>query len=81
MARYRAAARRLRNTDLHSVTYTRGRIDTVDCPDDQHLFARNMYRIGINKYRKKNCASSWLFTQWRKKNAFFQIIVTFLFSI
>ena len=27
---------------LHSVTYTRGRIDTVDSPDDEHLVARNM---------------------------------------
>ena len=27
---------------LHTVTYTRGRIDTVDFPDDEHLAARNM---------------------------------------
>ena len=27
---------------LHTVTYTRGRIDTIDCPDDEHLVARNM---------------------------------------
>jgi hypothetical protein len=24
------------------VTYTRGRIDTIDSPDDEHLVARNM---------------------------------------
>ena len=30
---------------LHTVTYTRGRIDTIDSPDDEHLAARNMYRI------------------------------------
>jgi len=48
---------------LHKVTYTRGRIDTVDSPDYERLVARNMYRIGINKYKKKNCASSWLFTK------------------
>ena len=47
---------------LHTVTYTRGRIDTIDSPDDEHLVARNIYRIGIRKYKKKNCASSWLFT-------------------
>jgi len=38
------------------------RIDTIDSPDDEHLVARNMYRIGINKYKEKNCASSWTFT-------------------
>ena len=27
---------------LHRVTYTRGRIDTIDCPEDEHLVARNM---------------------------------------
>ena len=27
---------------LHTVTYTRGRIDTIDSPDDEHLVARNM---------------------------------------
>ena len=34
---------------LHTVTYTRGRIDTIDSPYDGHLVARNMYRNGINK--------------------------------
>jgi len=48
---------------LHKVTHTTGRIDTIDYPDDGHLIARNMYRIGRNKYKKKNCASSWLFTK------------------
>jgi len=38
---------------LHTVTDTRGLIDTIDSPDDEHLVARNMYRIGINKYKKK----------------------------
>jgi len=33
----------LRTTrSLHTVTYTRGRIDTIDSPDDEHLVARNM---------------------------------------
>jgi len=27
---------------LHTVTYTKGRIDNVDSPDDEHLVARNM---------------------------------------
>jgi len=51
------------------VTYTRGRIYTIDSPDDGHLVARNMYRIGINIYKKKNCASSWLVTK-KYKNTF-----------
>ena len=45
------------------MNYTSGPIDTVDSSDDEHLVDRNMYRIGINEYRKKNCASSWLFTK------------------
>jgi len=28
--------------ELHAVTYTRGRIDTNDSPDDEHLVARNL---------------------------------------
>ena len=35
------------------IRYTRGRIDTIDSPDDEHLIARNMQRIGINKYKEK----------------------------
>ena len=27
---------------LHTVTYTRSRIDTIDCTDDEHLVVRNM---------------------------------------
>ena len=27
---------------LHRVTYIRGRIDTIDSPDDEHMGARNM---------------------------------------
>ena len=38
---------------LHTVTYIRGRIDAIDSPDDEHLVARNMQRVGINKYKKK----------------------------
>ena len=47
--------------------YTRGRIDTIDSPGDEHLVTRNMYRIEINKYKKKekkkNRASNLLFTK------------------
>jgi len=53
----------LEHSTVFRVTYTRGRIDTIDCPDDERLVARNMQRIGINKYKKNNCASSWLFTR------------------
>ena len=38
-----------------SVTYTRYRIDTIESPDDEHLNARNMQRIEINKYEKEMC--------------------------
>ena len=48
---------------IQRVTYTRGRVDTIDSPDDEHLVARNMQRIGINKYKKKNCVSNWSFTK------------------
>ena len=34
----------------YTVTYTRDRIDTIDSFDDEHLLARNMYGIGINKF-------------------------------
>ena len=40
---------------LHSVTYTRYRIDTIESPDDEHLNARNTYRIEINIYKKEVC--------------------------
>jgi len=38
---------------LHTVTHTKCRIDSIDSPDDEHLFARNMWIIGINKYTKR----------------------------
>jgi len=37
----------------HRVTYTRGSIDTIDPLGDGHFVARNIKRIGINKYKKK----------------------------
>ena len=30
------------HSHLQTLTYTRGRIDTIDCPDDEYLVARNM---------------------------------------
>jgi hypothetical protein len=39
-------------SDLHRVTYTRGCIDTIDSPDDEHEVARNMYRIEINTWKR-----------------------------
>jgi len=54
---------------LHTVTYTSDRIDTADSPDDEHFVARNMYRIGINKYKKNNCVSSWLCTKTATRRA------------
>jgi len=32
----------LDHSSVFRVTYTRGRIDTIDSPDDEHLVARNM---------------------------------------
>jgi len=45
---------------LHRVTYqmyTRYRIDTTESPDDEHLDARNMWRIEINIYKKELCVN------------------------
>jgi len=36
------------------MTNTRGRIDTIDSPDDEHFIARNMLRAGINTETQKN---------------------------
>jgi len=33
---------------------SRLRVNTTDSPDDEHRGARNMYRIGINIYEKRN---------------------------
>ena len=46
----------------HRVTYTRCRINAIDCPYDEHRGAGNMQIIEINIYEKKNCESRWLFT-------------------
>ena len=43
------------DSHLHRVTYTRYRIETTESPDDEHLNARNMYRIEINIYKKELC--------------------------
>jgi hypothetical protein len=37
------------------VTYTRCRIDTINCPDDGHMVARNMWRIEINIHERELC--------------------------
>ena len=33
----------------------RCRIDTINCPDDGHMAARNMYRTEINIHEKELC--------------------------
>jgi len=33
---------------IFRVMYTRGCVDTIDSPDDEHRVARNMQRIEIN---------------------------------
>jgi len=38
---------------LHTVTYTRRRIHTIDSPGDEHRGARNMQRIGVNIQEKR----------------------------
>jgi hypothetical protein len=43
------------NGHLYRVTYTRYRIDTINSPDDGHMAARNMYRIGINIHENEFC--------------------------
>ena len=76
------------HSHLHTVTCTRSCIDTIDSPDDDHLVARNMYRIGINKYKKKDFASSWLYFKhgvcspfFPLRNAVCFIILTYLVHV
>jgi len=38
---------------LHTVTYTKCRIDTIDSSDDEQMSARNMKRFGINIYEER----------------------------
>jgi len=42
----------------YTVTYTRCCIDTIDSPEDEHMVARNVWRIEIN-ICKGYCAPSW----------------------
>jgi len=58
---------------LHKETYTVGRIDAIDSPDDEHLVDRNMWRIGINKCKKKELCfqvgylqSRWYFRRLKR---------------
>ena len=51
---------------LHRVTNTRYLIDTIESPDDEHLNARNLYRIEINIYKKEMCVVfviEWNYTE------------------
>ena len=41
------------DAQLHTVTYTRCRINTNDSPDDEQSGVRNMQRIKINIYEKR----------------------------
>ena len=50
-----------RNGHLHSVTYTRCCIDTIDPPDDEHGGC-SKHVENWNKYIEKNCALIWSFT-------------------
>jgi len=56
----------------HTVTYiewriTRGRIDTIYSPDDEHLVARNMEGIRTKKYKKKElCAKLFIYKDCNK---------------
>jgi len=68
---YSSSLRVSSNDHLHRVTYTRSRIDTVDPSDNEHLAVRNMQRIGINKYTRKNCASIWSFIKIPRNRVFF----------
>ena len=45
----------IQDGQLHRVTHTRYGIDTIESPDDEHLNARNMYRIEITIYKKELC--------------------------
>jgi hypothetical protein len=43
------------NGHLYRVTYARCRIDTINSPDDGHMAAQNIYRIGIYIHEKEMC--------------------------
>ena len=49
------------DSHLYRVTNARCRIGTVFSPDDEHTFARNMYRKAINIL--KNCLQIWFCLQ------------------
>jgi len=52
---------------LHRVTqkYTKCRINTIDSPDDKQRSVRNMQRIGINIYTKKElCVKLVIYKNW-----------------
>jgi len=49
------------NGHLYGVTYTRCRIDIINSPDDRHMAARNMLRIGINIHEKELCVKLVVF--------------------
>jgi len=49
---------------LHRVTYTRCRIDKINSADDEHMSARNMYRIEINIHEKELCVQLVLYKDY-----------------
>ena len=59
------------NGHLHTVIYTRCRIDTIDSPDDEHSGARNMQRIGINIYKKGTVRQVGYLLELKKKKKHF----------
>ena len=53
----------LPDSNPHTVTNTKCRIDTVIPPDDGHIVARSMYRKEIKMLRKNLCTKLALFTR------------------
>jgi hypothetical protein len=51
---------------LYRVTNNRCRIDTINSRDDEHLAARNMYRIEINIRKKELCVKFVIYGDYTK---------------
>jgi hypothetical protein len=57
------------NSHLYRVTYTKCLIDTINSPDDEHMAARNMYRIEINIHENELCLKLVIYKDCTEKHS------------